>query len=162
MNQYQQQQDVTTTVAAQYNQATTTTSMMAEQTTMMMAEQTTMMMADTTTTSMMAETTVMAQEVTTTAASYSMPSYGSGSNSWNSGYNNCVQRAYISFIRVSFIDSIHRMHGSIRSATKLYGHATEPGLAPTTNWYRCSSYHHGRPRWCWSPIHAIRRQRLHR
>lgn len=97
MNQYQQQQDVTTTVAAQYNQATTTTSMMAEQTTMMMAEQTTMMMADTTTTSMMAETTVMAQEVTTTAASYSMPSYGSGSNSWNSGYNNCVQQCMAQF-----------------------------------------------------------------
>jgi hypothetical protein len=44
-------------------------------------------------TSVMAEeTSVMQQDISTTTASYSMPSYGSGSSNGNSGYNNCVQR----------------------------------------------------------------------
>lgn len=76
--------------------------MMAESSSSMMAEPTSTYMHEATSKAMMAEntSTAMAEstssakmaEATTTAAATSTTQYGSGSSSWGSGYNDCVQQ----------------------------------------------------------------------
>jgi hypothetical protein len=94
-NAYQQSQD-----SNQYGngyQMTTTVAEQAMETTMMMEHNTmmdhnTMMEHETTTMEQMAQETSSVMAMETSSAAYSMPTYGSGSSQWNSGYNNCVSR----------------------------------------------------------------------
>jgi plastocyanin len=86
----------TTTVAAEMVHETTTM-MMHETSTAEAASTETSMAHETTTTEMAHETSsVEAQETST--AEYTMPTYGSGSSSWNNnGYNNCVSQCMAQF-----------------------------------------------------------------
>ncbi|KAL0568656.1 hypothetical protein V5O48_013330 [Marasmius crinis-equi] len=65
-----------------------TSSSMMEDSSSSMMEETTSMMEETT--SMYETSSEKATE--TTSASYSMPTYGSGSSNWGSGYDDCVQK----------------------------------------------------------------------
>jgi plastocyanin len=90
-NGYGSKQDTTSSVmmsettSSAMGYETSSSTMAHETTTSMMEETTSSMMMDTTSSSMMMETTS-----TTTA-------YGSGSTSWDSGYNDCVQQCIASY-----------------------------------------------------------------
>ncbi|KAF8319360.1 hypothetical protein DL93DRAFT_2074983 [Clavulina sp. PMI_390] len=95
-NNYNNYNTYATTTSTSMMMETTSTTMMKDTTsTTMMKETTTStsMMMDTTSTTMMMDTTSTADMTsTTTSATYSMPTYGSGYNNWNGGYDSCVQQ----------------------------------------------------------------------
>lgn len=87
-----------------YDATTTAAAAMAKETMMMgesssakmMAESSSKKMMDESTSTMMAEATSAAAAIVATTTSVM---YGSGSSTYGSGYDNCVQRAYILHIQ---------------------------------------------------------------